>query len=50
MIKRKNVCIISYDLISGGSELNAKKIINHIENNYFWVSLSRKKKKRIFEN
>lgn len=49
MIKRKNVCIISYDLISGGSELNAKKIINHIENNYFWVSLSRKKKKEFLK-
>lgn len=44
MIKKKNFCIISYDLISGGSELNAKKITKYIDNNYFWVSLSRKKK------
>ena len=34
-MNKKNFCIISYDLISGGSELNAKKIINHIDNNYF---------------
>lgn len=49
MIKKKNFCIISYDLISGGSELNAKKIINHIDNNYFWVSLGNKDKKKILK-
>ena len=49
MNKKKNFCIISYDLISGGSELNAKKIINHIDNNYFWVSLGNKDKKKILK-
>tara|TARA_Y100000591_G_scaffold321908_1_gene337544 strand:+ start:914 stop:1963 length:1050 start_codon:yes stop_codon:yes gene_type:complete len=43
MNKKKNVCIITYDILAGGSELNAKKIIKYIDNNYYWISLGRKR-------
>ena len=49
MNKKKNVCIISYDIIAGGSELNAIKIIKYIDNNYYWISLG-KKRNRNFLN
>jgi len=47
---KKNVMIISYDLISGGSELNAYKITKYIPNNYFWVSLGKVRKTSLFDN
>ena len=41
MNKKKNVCIITYDILAGGSELNAKKIIKYIDNNYYWISIKK---------
>lgn len=42
--------IISYDILNGGSELNALKITKYVENNYYWVSLSSKKNLKEFKS
>lgn len=46
----KNSMIISYDILCGGSELNALKITKYVKNNYYWVSLGLKRNLREFKS
>ena len=46
----KQTMIITYEILSGGSELNALKITRHLKNNYFWISLGPKRSLNEFKN
>ena len=47
---RNQIMIITYEILSGGSELNALKITKYIQNNYFWISLGSKRSTKEFKN
>lgn len=49
-MKRNQTMIITYEILSGGSELNALKITKYIQNNYFWISLGSKRSLKEFKN
>lgn len=46
----KQTMIITYEILSGGSELNALKVTKHLNNNYFWISLGPKRSLKEFKN
>ena len=46
----KNSMIISYDILNGGSELNALKITKYVKSNYYWVSLGSKRNLKEFKS
>ncbi len=47
---RNQTMIITYEILSGGSELNALKITKYLQNNYFWISLGSKRSLKEFKN
>lgn len=49
-MSHKNSIIISYDILNGGSELNALKITKYIKNNYYWISLGSNRNLKEFKS
>ena len=46
----KQIMIITYEILSGGSELNASKVTKYLKNDYFWISLGPKRSLKEFKN